>query len=145
MLAVALMGLETLELLLAAWLATRWHDAGLAWPVALAAVVALAFAWRALLVLATFPLGGSRWPGVRVWLAESMAFSRAYLAMTCAPLLAWLDRARGHPSAAKDAVGPTPLPGSAGLYSCTAGAATAPCGGPCCGPGGWPAVRRRSS
>jgi pimeloyl-ACP methyl ester carboxylesterase len=95
MLAVVLMGLEALELLLAGWLATRWHGAGLAWPLAGAAVVALAFAWRALVVLATFPLGGSRWPGARAWVSEAIAFSGAYLAMTCAPLLARLDRAHG--------------------------------------------------
>jgi pimeloyl-ACP methyl ester carboxylesterase len=114
MLVAALLGLEALELLLAGWLATRWHDAGLHWSLALAAVGVLAFGWRALLVLATFPLGGSRWPGARLWLSESLAFSRAYLAMTCASLLAWLDRARGRAPAAA-AAGATPLPGAARL------------------------------
>ena len=101
MLAVVLMGVEALELLLGGWLAARWHGAGLSWPLALAVVALLAFGWRALLVLATFPLGGRRWPAAGLWLSESVAFSRAYLAMTGEPLLSLLDRARARARAAR--------------------------------------------
>jgi predicted alpha/beta hydrolase family esterase len=110
MLAFVLMGIEALELLLAGWLAARWHGAGLPWPLALAAIALLAFGWRALLVLATFPLGGRRRPAARLWLAETTAFSRAYLAMTGEPLLTLLDRARARlPSAAAPGASRTPV------------------------------------
>jgi pimeloyl-ACP methyl ester carboxylesterase len=71
-----------------------WHDSGLPWGLALAAVCAVAAGWRALLVLLTFHLAGLGWPSPRLWLAEAGFMSRAYLAMTVEPLLRVFDGAR---------------------------------------------------
>jgi len=94
MLSFVLLLAEAAELGLAWRFVAGWRDAGMPWLAALAAVALLAFGWRALLVLATFRLAGLGWPSARLWLVESAAFSRAYLAMTIEPLLSSVDRLR---------------------------------------------------
>ncbi len=91
MLAPGLVALGVVELLLGAWLFVSWTAAGLVWPLAAAALAALAFGWRALLVLITFRLVGAPWPGLRLWLEETAAFALAYVAMTFEPLFRALD------------------------------------------------------
>lgn len=86
MLALVLLALECLEIGLLLGVASRAADAGLGVVGALALAVALAFAWRALLVLASYVASGSGWPGWRLWLDETMAFTLAYVAMTVEPL-----------------------------------------------------------
>jgi hypothetical protein len=66
MLAFVLLALECLELGLLLGVASWAADAGLGVVGALALAVVLAFAWRALLMLATYVASGPAWPGWRL-------------------------------------------------------------------------------
>jgi pimeloyl-ACP methyl ester carboxylesterase len=94
MLTPALWALEIVELSLGLSLAFLGRRAGLSGTAIVVVLLLLAFGWRALLVLVSYWLAGLGKPSLRLWCLETLAFTRAYLAMTFAPALARLDRLR---------------------------------------------------
>ncbi|MCC6172612.1 MAG: hypothetical protein IT481_11350 [Gammaproteobacteria bacterium] len=128
MLALVLLALECLEVGLLLGVASWAADAGLGVVGALALVVALAFAWRSLLVLASHVASGSGWPGWRLWLDETTAFTLAYVAMTVEPLR-YGGRSRRGGEAAGCAIAPAAGPRLVLLH------------GWCCNAGVWQTLR----
>ena len=101
MLAIALSIFEVMEAVVLGVVALRLAAAGLGLAGGALVALALAFGWRAVLVLVTFFAGGRGWPGWRPWLAETRAFTLAYLAMTFEPWRALLEpRGGGAPQGA---------------------------------------------